>query len=103
MNNPTAIHPFRIDIPEAAVADLARRLDSARWPGGWSDDDDWSRGVPLGYLRGLAEYWRRGFDWRAREAALNTLPQFMTTIDGQPIHFVHVRSRHAGATPLLIT
>ncbi|HEY8924467.1 MAG TPA: epoxide hydrolase [Polyangia bacterium] len=96
------IHPFRVDVAEGALADLARRLDATRWPDA-APVGGWSRGVPLDYLRNLAHHWRSGFDWRKEEARLNQLPQFTTTIDGQTIHFVHVRSPHPGARPLLIT
>jgi epoxide hydrolase len=95
------IHPFRIEVPQAELDDLADRLARTRWP-----DElpgvGWSRGVPLGYLRQLAGYWRSGYDWRAQEARLNQHPQFTTTIDGQRIHFVHVRSPEADALPLLV-
>nr|WP_086862370.1 epoxide hydrolase family protein [Amycolatopsis lexingtonensis] len=98
------IHPFRIDVPQAELDDLHRRLATARFadlvPG---DEPDWSRGMPTEAVRELAGYWRDGFDWRAREAALNALPQFTTEIDGQVIHFLHVRSRRADAVPLLLT
>ena len=97
-----AIHPFRLDIPQAALTDLHDRLARTRWP-----DEvpglGWSYGVPLGYLRELAEHWRTTYDWRRHEAQLNTHPQFTTTIDGQQIHFVHVRSPEAHALPLIVT
>jgi epoxide hydrolase len=96
------IRPFRIDIPQAELDDLRDRLARTRWPdelpsGGWS------RGVPLGYLRELAEYWRTAYDWRGHEARLNELPQFTTTIDGANIHFLHVRSTEPDAMPLVLT
>ncbi len=98
------IRPFRIDIPQAELDDLHRRLASARFaepvPG---DEPDWSRGIPASAVRTLAEYWRDGFDWRAQEAALNAFPQFTTEIDGQTIHFLHLRSAQADAMPLLLT
>ncbi|WP_216216103.1 epoxide hydrolase family protein [Amycolatopsis aidingensis] len=94
--------PFRIEIPQAKLDDLHRRLENTRWP-----DEvpgaGWARGVPVGYLKELAEYWRGTFDWRAMEARLNELPQFTTEIDGANIHFVHVTSPEPDATPLLIT
>ena len=96
------IRPFRIDVPQTDVNDLRDRLARTRWP----DDllgGSWSRGVPLGYLHGLAEYWRTDYDWRTHEAALNEFPQFTTTIDGQTIHFLHVRSPQSSALPLVIT
>ncbi|WP_432076638.1 epoxide hydrolase family protein [Streptomyces wuyuanensis] len=95
------IRSFRIDIPQAQLDDLQARLTGTRWP-----DElpgvGWSRGVPMAYLKDLAEYWRTSYDWRAHEAELNTLPQYMTTIDGQNIHFLHVRSPRADATPLML-
>jgi epoxide hydrolase len=95
------IRPFRIDIPDRDLEDLRERLAGTRWPdelpgGGWR------RGVPLDYLRQLADYWRAGFDWRAQEARLNALPQFTTEIDGQTVHFLHVRSPEPAAMPLLV-
>ena len=94
--------PFRIDVPEADMADLRRRLRQARWPER-EPVSDWSQGVPLTYLRELCQYWADGYDWRATEARLNALPQFRTVIDGLPIHFIHVRSAHPGALPLILT
>jgi epoxide hydrolase len=95
------IRPFRIEIPESAVTDLRERIARTRWPAEL-DGVGWARGVRLEYLRELADYWRTGFDWRAQEARLNELPQFMTTIDGAEVHFVHVRSPEPDATPLLL-
>jgi pimeloyl-ACP methyl ester carboxylesterase len=96
------VRPFRIAIPQADLDDLRARLARTRWP-----DElpgvGWSRGVPPGYLKELAAYWADGYDWRAQEARLNQLPQFTTTIDGQPIHFLHVRSPEPEALPLLVT
>jgi epoxide hydrolase len=97
----TDIRPFRIDIPQADLDDLHERLARTRWPRDLSETS-WDRGVPATYLRKLAEYWRDSFDWRAEEARLNELPQFITTIDGQDIHVVHVRSAVRGARPLLL-
>ena len=96
--------PFRINVSEAALTDLQDRLGRANWPEQLpaATPEDWSRGVPVSYLRALVEYWRTGFDWRAQEARLNEFPQFMTEIDGQPIHFLHVRSPEPDALPLLI-
>ena len=97
-----SIRPFRIDVPQAALDDLHDRLARTRWP-----DElpgvGWDYGVPLDYLRGLAEHWRTSYDWRAQEARLNTHPQFTTTVDGQNIHFLHVRSAAPDALPLLLT
>ncbi|AQZ64731.1 Epoxide hydrolase [[Actinomadura] parvosata subsp. kistnae] len=95
------IKPFRIAIPQPDLDDLRDRLRRTRWaaqlPGGWS------RGVPVGHLRELAAYWADGFDWRAQEARLNEFPQYSTVIDGQPIHFLHVRSPEPHAVPLIMT
>ncbi|MFB9904276.1 epoxide hydrolase family protein [Allokutzneria oryzae] len=102
MTTNTEIRPFRIEVSDADLADLRDRLARARWPQHPSGED-WSRGVPTSYLRDLAEYWGTGFDWRAQEAALNEIPQFVTTIDGQDIHFLHVRSARPDATPLVLT
>jgi pimeloyl-ACP methyl ester carboxylesterase len=96
------IQPFRIEIPQADLDYLHDRLDHARWPGELPGVE-WNRGVPLGYLRELADYWRTGYDWRAQEALLNGYPQFTTEIDGQRIHFLHVRSDRADAKPLMLT
>jgi pimeloyl-ACP methyl ester carboxylesterase len=96
------IQSFRIEIGQADVDDLHRRLAGARWPGELPGAG-WTRGVPLGYLKELAGYWRTGYDWRAAEARLNSYPQFVTEIDGQRIHFLHVRSSRPDAKPLLIT
>ena len=98
----TKIRPFRIDIPQADLDDLRERLHRTRWP----DEPPgvgWTRGVPLGYLKALATYWADGYDWRKQEARLNGFPQFVTTIDGQNIHFLHIRSPEADALPLLLT
>ncbi|MFD5437107.1 epoxide hydrolase family protein [Kitasatospora sp. NPDC127067] len=96
------MRPFRIDIPQEALDDLDRRLAATRWPGELPGVG-WQRGVPLGYLKELAEYWRTGFDWRKAEEQLNAFPQFLTEIDGVDIHFLHVRSPEPDATPLIIT
>lgn len=95
------IRPFRIEIPEADLVDLRDRLARTRWPAE-SPEPGWGRGVPLPYLRELAEYWRVSYDWRAHEARLNTIPQFTTVIDGQPIHFLYRRSPEPGALPLIL-
>lgn len=96
------MRPFRIEIPQSALDDLSQRLAATRWPGEITGPG-WERGVPLGYIRDLAEYWRTSFDWRAAEAKLNVFPQFITEIDGVDIHFLHVRSPEPDATPLIIT
>jgi pimeloyl-ACP methyl ester carboxylesterase len=95
------IRPFRVDVPQADLDDLRERLARTRWPDELPDAE-WTRGVPVAYLKGLAEYWRSGYDWRAHEARLNQFPQFTTEIDGQTIHFLHVTSPEPDATPLLL-
>jgi pimeloyl-ACP methyl ester carboxylesterase len=102
--NTSEIRPFRIDIPQAEVEDLRTRLTITRWPDpAPGAATDFSRGVPLDYLKDLAAYWADDYDWRAAEARLNAYPQFLTEIDGQTIHFLHVRSPEPNATPLLMT
>jgi pimeloyl-ACP methyl ester carboxylesterase len=96
------IIPFRIEIPETDLDDLRQRLRRTRWPEP-ATVDDWSQGIPLDYTRQLCEYWLERYDWRAAEARLNRFPQFLTEIDGLDIHFLHVRSPHEGALPLVIT
>ena len=96
------IETFRIEIPQRDIEYLHDRLATARWPGELPGVG-WTRGIPLDYLRELAEYWRTRYDWRAQEARLNRYPQFTTEIDGQRIHFLHVRSAQPGAKPLLVT
>jgi epoxide hydrolase len=98
----TEIRPFWIAIPEPELHDLRERLANTRWPDELSGGG-WSRGVPMQYLRELAEHWRTRYDWRAQEARLNRFPQFTTTIDGQNVHFLHVRSPEPDALPLVIT
>ena len=97
-----AIEPFRIVIPDEALADLRRRLAATRWPDA-ETVDDWSQGIPLAYVQELCAYWRDRYDWRAREALLNRFPQFRTGLDGLDIHFIHVRSKHTDARPLVMT
>ncbi|MGH2382143.1 MAG: epoxide hydrolase family protein [Candidatus Limnocylindria bacterium] len=96
------ITPFRIAISDDELDDLHRRLAQARLPHPAPGDDAWDRGVPLGYLRTLADYWRSGYDFRAEERRLNEVPQFTTVIDGQTIHFLHVRSPEPSALPLIL-
>jgi epoxide hydrolase len=98
----TDARPFRVEIPDADLDDLRARLAHVRWPDELAGVE-WSYGVPLEYVRDLAEYWRSGFDWRAHEARLNAHPQFTNMIDGQRVHFVHVKSPEAGALPLICT
>ncbi len=96
------IRPFHIDIPQADLDDLRDRLARTRWPEELPGVG-WSRGVPLGYLKELAEYWRTAYDWRAWEAKLNALPQFTTKIDRTNVYFIHVRSPEPDALPLILT
>jgi pimeloyl-ACP methyl ester carboxylesterase len=96
-----SITPFRIEIPDAELADLKSRLAATRWPD-QLPSEPWARGVPVAYLKELAAYWADGFDWRAQEAELNSYPQFRTEIDGQTIHFLHVRSPEPNAQPLIL-
>lgn len=97
-----SIAPFSIAIPQADVDDLRDRLARTRWPEPLAGTG-WERGMPVAELRELADYWRSGFDWRTAEARLNRYQQFVTDIDGQRIHFLHVRSQRPDAIPLLIT
>ena len=98
----TAIRPFRVEFPEDAIADLRRRIAATRWPERETVADD-SQGVPLATMQELARYWATEYDWRKCEARLNALPNFMTEIDGLDIHFIHVRSKHEDALPLIVT
>ena len=95
------IEPFRIDVPQAELDELSARLAATRWPGEVTGAGT-SYGMPLAVVQQLAERWRSGYDWRAHEAELNEIPQFTTVIDGQLIHFLHVRSPEPGARPLLL-
>jgi pimeloyl-ACP methyl ester carboxylesterase len=97
-----SIQPFKIAVSQADLDDLRDRLAHTRWPSQLSGVG-WSRGVPLGYLKGLTQYWGTSYDWRKQEAKLNEFPQYTTEIDGQTIHFLHVRSPEPGAMPLLIS
>lgn len=96
------IAPFVIDVDEGQLRDLKRRLQTTRWPEKETVDDT-SQGVPLAYVQEICRYWQETYNWREREAAINATPQFTTTIEGCDIHFVHVRSPHEDALPLLIT
>src|ERR687897_758703 len=98
----TAIRPFRVDVPEADLADLRRRHAVTRWP---TEElvKDRSQGVQLATVKELARYWATEYDWRKAEKKLNALPQFVTKIDGVDIHFIHVKSRHPEAMPLIMT
>jgi len=98
----TDVAPFKVHVPQAALDDLKKRLANARWP----DKEpvaDWSQGVPLAKAQALVEYWRTHYDWRRVENSLNALPQFRTQIDGLGIHFIHVRSKHENALPIILT
>src|ERR1700757_140183 len=97
-----AITPFTLSIPDAALEDLRRRLDQTRWPER-ETVEDWTQGSPLAKVRTLCDHWREGYDWRRCEARLNALGQFKTTLDGLDIPFLHVRSPHPEAMPLIIT
>lgn len=97
-----AIHPFTLSIPQSDLDDLKDRLTRARWPER-ETGEGWEQGVPLDKLRPLVDYWRDEYDWRRCEAMLNGLGQHRTTIDGLDIHFLHIRSRHADALPILLT
>ncbi len=96
-----AIRPFRVNVPDEDLADLKRRLAATRWPDKETVADQ-SQGVPLARLQELVRYWGTDYDWRTAETTLNAYPQFMTTIDGVDMHFIHVRSRHPNALPLII-
>src|SRR5687768_375995 len=96
------VRPFRIDVPEEDLDDLRRRIAATRWPDKETVPDR-SQGAKLAELQELVRYWGTDYDWRKAEAQLNALPQFMTTIDGVDIHFIHVRSRHENALPLIIS
>src|SRR6201987_1338186 len=102
MSSETAITPFRVDMPEEAIADLRRRITAARRPSRELVADR-SQGVQLATIQELSRYWATEYDWRRCEAKLNALPQFMTGIDGVDVHFIHVKSPHAGALPLIMT
>jgi epoxide hydrolase len=95
------IQPFTLNIAQADLDDLHERLARTRWPDA-PEGADWSYGIPVAYVRELAEYWRTRYDWRAQEARLNAFPQFTTEIDGQTVHFLHVRSPEPDALPLLL-
>lgn len=96
------IEPFTLAIPQSQIDDLNQRLDHARWPEK-EPVDDWSQGTPLAALQDLVAYWRNGYDWRRCEGRLNALGHYKTVIDGVEIHFLHIRSQHPGAMPLIMT
>ena len=104
MTTPThnTISPFKLSIPQAVLDDLQLRLRMTRWP----DKEtvtDWSQGVPLASIQDLCEYWQTRYDWRRCEKSLNSYPQFTTTIDGVKFYFLHIRSKHEDALPMLVT
>ena len=96
--NASAVRPFRINVPEAELTELRRRINATRWPEQETVADQ-SQGVPLAMIRELARYWATDYDWRKCEATLNALPQFVTEIDGLDIHFIHARSQHKTRCP----
>jgi pimeloyl-ACP methyl ester carboxylesterase len=98
----TAVRPFQVSFAEAELAELRRRVSATRWPERETVNDD-SQGVPLALMQGLARYWATDYDWSRCEEKLNALPQFITEIDGLDIHFIHVRSKHEDALPLIVT
>ena len=98
----SAITPFKIDIDEQQLTDLQQRLEMTRWPEK-ETPTDWSQGIPLSYAQEIVEYWTNNYNWREREALLNRFDQFKTEVNGLNIHFIHQRSKVAGATPLIIT
>lgn len=98
----TSIQPFHLSIPESELVDLRRRLEQTRWPEA-ETVDDWSQGVPLAQAKALVEYWRTSYDWRCCEAMLNGFGQFTTEIDGVAIHFLHIRSPHDNAMPMILS
>jgi pimeloyl-ACP methyl ester carboxylesterase len=102
MSGETEIRPFRVDFPEEEVADLRRRIAATRWPERETVTDD-SQGVRLATMQDLARYWSTDYEWSQCEAKLNDLPNFLTEIDGLDIHFIHVRSQHEDALPLIVT
>src|SRR5690349_18122221 len=98
----TAIRPFRVEVPDASLTEMRRRIEATNWP----DKEpvtDFSQGVPLATMQKLARYWATKYDWRMVEARLNALPNFVTEIDGLDIHFIHVRSKHENALPVIVT
>ena len=101
-SGPDAIRPFSVHFPDEALADMKRRIQATQWPEKETVTDD-SQGVPLAAIQKLARYWATEYDWRNVEARLNALPQFMTNIDGLDIHFIHVRSKHPNALPLVVS
>ena len=102
MSDTATVREFSFDVAEEELTDLRRRITETRWPAEEIVDDE-SQGVRLRTMQALAEYWASGYDWRQVEARLQALPQFRTEIDGVDIHFIHVRSEHEGALPVIVT
>src|ERR1700747_529570 len=98
----SATRPFHVNVPETELTELRRRINATKWPERETVTDQ-SQGVQLATIQALARYWGTEYDWRKVEARLNALPQFMTEIDGLDIHFIHVRSKHENALPLIVT
>src|SRR5438128_6123633 len=98
----TGLRPFRVNVPETELTELRRRINATRWPERETVTDA-TQGVQLATTQSLASYWAKEYDWRKVEARLNALPQFITEIDGLAIHFIHVRSKHENALPLIVT
>src|SRR3979411_803934 len=98
----TAIHSFHVNAPETELTELRRRINATKWPERETVTDA-SQGVQLATIQALAQYWGTDYDWRKVEARLNALPNFITEIDGLDIHFIHVRSKHENALPLIVT
>ena len=98
----TAIQPFHVNVPESELTELRRRILATKWPDQETVTDA-TQGVQLATMQALARYWATEYDWRKIEAKLNALPQFITEIDGLDIHFIHVRSKHENALPLIVT
>ncbi len=98
----TAIRSFQVNVPEAELTELRRRIDATKWPERETVTDA-AQGVQLATIQALARYWATNYDWRKIEARMNALPQFITEIDGLDIHFIHVRSKHENALPLIVT
>jgi pimeloyl-ACP methyl ester carboxylesterase len=101
-SNEAAVHSFHVDVPEAELTELRRRISTTRWPEQETVTDE-SQGVKLAMMQDLASHWATDYDWRKVEATLNAVPQFITNIDGLDIHFIHVRSKHEKALPLIVT
>ena len=99
---PTAVRPFHFNVPEAELTELRRRINATKWPERETVTDQ-SQGVQLATTQALARYWATDYEWRKGEAKLNALPQFRTEIDGLAIHFIHIRSKHENALPLIVT